>query len=325
MGVSGAITKTTTVGITVDTTAPATPSLTSPSNGASNLPGNPTLTWSAVPQAASYTVIVSQSPDFSTVYASTTTDQTSWTVTPDLPGGQRFYWRVFASNACGTGGALPPADRIFANGFEQPVATGNSFTTQPLAGDCAVGSTQTVVFSDDMEGSDNGWTHAALTGTDSWTRGTAAPHGGTKSWTANNFSALNDQGLVSPAIAVPSGLSNLTLTFWNKQSIESASTGCFDGAILERSTDNGATWTQVTTGLLTDPYDGAVSTQYSNPLGGKQAWCGEGTPFIKSVVDIQSLAGQSVKFRFRHANDSSVAEPNPAWSIDDVSVRGCTP
>ena len=145
-----------------------------------------------------------------------------------------------------------------------------------------------------MEGSDNGWTHAALSGTDSWTRGTAAPHGGTKSWTANNFSAVNDQGLVSPAIAVPSGLSNLTLTFWNKQSIESASTGCFDGGILERSTDGGATWAQVTTGLLTDPYDGPVSSQYGNPLAGKQAWCGEGTPFIKSVVDIQSLAGQNL-------------------------------
>ena len=99
----------------------------------------------------------------------------------------------------------------------------------------------------------------------------------------------------------------------------------FDGAILERSTDNGATWTQVTSGLLTDPYNGAVSTQYSNPLQGLQAWCAEGSPYVKSVVDIQSLAGQSAKFRLRLANDSSVAEPNPGWAVDDVSVQGCTP
>ena len=324
-GVSGAITKTYDLGITVDTATPATPTLVTPATGASNLPANPTLTWTAVPQAANYTVIVSQSPDFSTVIASTTTEQTSWTVSPDLPGGQRYYWRVYASNACGTGGSLPPADRIYANGFETSVATGNNFTTQPLPGDCAVGSSPSVVFTDDMESGVNGWTHAALAGTDSWARGSTAPHGGSQAWTANNVASVNDQGLVSPAIAVPSGLSNLTLTFWNKQSIESASTGCFDGAILERSTDNGATWTQITTGLLTDAYDGSVSSSYSNPLAGKQAWCGEGTPYVKSVVDIQSLAGQNVKFRFRLGNDSSFAEPNPGWAIDDVSVKGCTP
>lgn len=324
-GVSGAITKTYDLDITVDTVTPATPTLATPANGATNQPSNPTLTWNTVPQAESYTVIVSRNADFSTVFATTTTTQTSWTVTPELPGGQRFYWRVYASNACGTGGTTPPADRIYGNGFEAAVATGNVFTTTPQPGDCPVDSTQTVVFNDDMEASDNGWTHAGLAGTDSWTRGTGAPHGGARAWQANNFSAVNDQVLVSPAIAVPAGLSNLTLAFWNKQSIESSSTGCFDGAILERSTDNGATWTQVTSGLLTDPYNGAVSTQYSNPLQGLQAWCAEGSPYVKSVVDIQSLAGQSVKFRFRLANDSSVAEPNPGWAVDDVSVQGCTP
>ncbi len=69
---------------------------------------------------------------------------------------------------------------------------------------------------------------------------------------------------------MPAGLSNLTLAFWNKQSLETSSTGCFDGGILESSTDGGTTWTQVTTGLLTDPYNGAVSTQYSNPTQGLQ-------------------------------------------------------
>jgi len=324
-GVAGAITKTFDFDIAVDTAAPTVPTLVAPANGASNLSGNPTLTWNAVAQAATYTVIVSRSPDFSTVFASTTTDQTSWTVSPELPGGQRFYWRVFASNSCGTGGTLPPTDRIFANAFETPVVTGNNFTTLPLPGDCAVGSTSTTVFTDDMETSDNGWTHAMLVGTDSWTRAAANAHGGTRAWQANNFSVVNDQALVSPAIAVPTGLSGLTLTFWNKQSLETSTSGCFDGGILERSSDNGATWIQVTTGLLTDPYDGLITTQYNNPLGGKQGWCAEGAPYVKSVVDIQSLAGQSVKFRFRMGNDSSLAEPNPGWAIDDVSVKGCTP
>lgn len=324
-GISGAITKTFDFDITVDTAVPGVPTLVAPANGASNLPGSAVLSWNSVAQGATYTVVVSLQPDFSTVIASTTTDQTSWTVTPALPGGQRFYWRVFASNACGVGGSVPPADRIFANGFESFAATGNNFTTQPQPGDCAVGGVQTIVFNDDMEASDNGWTHASLAGTDSWARNAANAHSGTRAWQANNFSLVNDQVLISPAIAVPAGLSNLTLSFWNQQSLEDLSGGCFDGGLLERSIDNGATWTQITTGLLTDPYDGPVSTAYDSTIQGLQAWCGSPQPYLKSVVDIQSLAGQNVKFRFRLGSDRSVADPNPGWAIDDVRVAGCTP
>ncbi len=130
-GVSGSITKTFGIDIVVDTAAPSVPTLATPANGATNQPSSPTLTWNAVPQAENYTVIVSRNADFSTVVASTTTTQTSWAVTPELTGGQRFYWRVFASNACGSGGTVPPVDRIFANGFQASTATGNVFTTTP--------------------------------------------------------------------------------------------------------------------------------------------------------------------------------------------------
>ena len=325
-GVAGAITKTLDLKIFADTVVPAGPVPIAPANGAIDQSFSPVLSWNPVAQAATYTVVVSSSPDFSTVLATTTTEQTSWRVPTALAGGQRFYWRVVASNSCGTGGTVTPTDRVFANGFETVAAsTANTFVTQPVPGECVAGSTPTTVFSDDMEASDNGWTHSAITGTDSWSRTAANAHGGTSAWQANNFAALNDQVLVSPAISIPAGLSHLTLSFWNRQSIERTASGCLDAAILERSTDNGSSWTQVTTGLQTDPYDSIVLDVLGNPLVDQPAWCTRDGSYLNSVVDVQSLAGQSVKFRFRFAHDYFSAEDNPGWAIDDVRVKGCTP
>ena len=97
-----------------------------------------------------------------------------------------------------------------------------------------------------------------------------------------------------------------------------------NGAIIEVSTNAGTTWTQIGgSALLTDPYNGLVSTSFSNPLGGSQAWCGNPQAYLNSVVDLTAYAGQTVQFRFRLANDSSLGQPNPGWAIDDVKVAGC--
>ena len=58
-----------------------------------------------------------------------------------------------------------------------------------------------------------------------------------------------------------------------------------------------------------------------NPIGGDNAWCGDPQDWLQSVVDIDAWAGQTVRFRFRLATDSSV--DHPGWWIDDVSVQSC--
>lgn len=324
-GTSGSIVKSLDFDLTYATAAPVTPALDSPADGTPNQSQTPVLSWLATAQATSYLVEVASDPAFTTIVASTTTADTSWTVTPALDSNTQYYWRVSAANACGDSSSSG-GDRIFGDGFDgtplPPLTESFSFITQALPGDCSIGSTQQVIWSDDIEGDTSGWTHSGTQ--DSWTVG-ATSHGGTKAWQANNFASVSDQLLVSPSVTLPSDLTGLTLSFWNQQSIEDASaTSCYDGAILEVSTDDGATWTQATSGsLLTQPYTGLVSSNFSNPLAGLEAWCGDPTPYTNSVVDIQSYAGQTVKFRFRMANDSSVAHSNPSWAIDDVRVAGC--
>jgi lysyl endopeptidase len=89
-----------------------------------------------------------------------------------------------------------------------------------------------------------------------------------------------------------------TLTFWNYQIIERRSAGgCWDGGIIEISTDGGSSWTQLESS--THAYDGLVQSGYSNPLAGLQAWCGEPRPWHRPVVDLDAYAGETVNFRFR--------------------------
>ena len=71
-------------------------------------------------------------------------------------------------------------------------------------------------------------------------------------------------------MALPTGQNPVVLKFWHVPNLEnSGATACYDGGILEVSTDAGATWTQVpAANLLAGPYTGAVSATFSNPLAG---------------------------------------------------------
>ncbi len=123
-------------------------------------------------------------------------------------------------------------------------------------------------------------------------------------------------------MALPTGQNPVILKFWHVPNLEpSGSTACFDGGILEVSTDGGTTWTQVpNANLLVGPYRGLVSTSFSNPLAGLNAWCGTAS-YINTIADVSAYAGQTAQFRMRLGSDNSVS--NPGWDVDDVTVQSC--
>ena len=124
------------------------------------------------------------------------------------------------------------------------------------------------------------------------------------------------------AIVLPSGQDPVVLEFWNSQSLQAnGATGCFDGGIVEISINGGSTWIQVpAVDLLTDPYDGPLAA--GNPLAGVPAWCGDPQAYLNSIVDVSTWAGQTAKFRFRLASNSSTAR-TAGWNLDDVLVQSC--
>jgi hypothetical protein len=288
----------------VDITPSATTLLT-PGDGAINVDPEVEFTWTASAQANWYLFELASDPAFNDILISETVEDTSFEPDSDLPTSMLLYWRVSASNQCGGAG---------------PSAT-FSFTTQSAPGDCEAGSEPVIYFVDDMEGGENGWTYNAAVGADTWALESSDSNSPINSWRGLDIASTSDQRLVSPEFAVPGGVTAPTLQFYTSFDLEDGGAGCYDGGILEYSTNSGASWTQVDDSRLdTLPYTGTMDSGFSNPLSGLEAWCGT-QGWVRSVVDLSGLEGQNLTFRFRLGTDRSVAAD--AWYIDDAKVQSC--
>lgn len=279
---------------------------TSPADGSFNQPLRPTFEWTAGVQAASYTIEVATDAAFTNIVASDGgLTGTGFTPTLDLASNTEHFWRVRAANSCGS---------------STDSAT-FSFYTQALAGDCGFGTTPVVAFEDDLEAGAAGWTHDGSG--DTWALSGTLVHSGVAAFHADDVDSISDQRLISPPIVLPNTAGGLTLQFWNHQELEDAGAGsCFDGAMVEISSNGGTSWTQLLDAvLLTDPYDGPISSSYGNPLAGLSAWCGDPQDWLRSVVDLSAYAGETVQLRFRLGTDISVN--GPGWAIDDVRIQSC--
>ena len=93
--------------------------------------------------------------------------------------------------------------------------------------------------------------------------------------------------------------------------------------MLEISTNNGASYSDVG-GLMTDnPYNGTITTNSNNPLEGRAAYVRESNGYLSSRATLSSLAGRAVRFRFRIATDGVAADYG--WFVDDVRIYTCAP
>lgn len=117
-----------TFGLTLFSTPPASTSLISPANGATDVALLPYLSWSASDQASLYHLEVSESSRFETFAFVGTSGFPGLLVSLPLDPNTMYYWRVQPENACGvqafsapfvfTTTGQPVPKLIFANGFE---------------------------------------------------------------------------------------------------------------------------------------------------------------------------------------------------------------
>jgi hypothetical protein len=303
-GTSGAIERELTLDVSVATIVPPAAVLQTPADGATDVAAQPLFTWTAADQTESYLIEIATDAAFTNVILAQTLSAgvTSFQPTAALPVSTQLWWRVGNGNICGEA----PSSAVF------------TFTTQNAPGECS-GDTA-ILFSDDVENGDNGWTHEAATGPDTWVINTSLPASPTHSWFAQDLSTLSDQRLTSPVINVPDTLNAPVLRFQIERDIENNGSDCYDGGILEASVDGGAFVQVPDSALITDPYNGVVSSGFDNPIAGQLAWCND-QPYTESLVDISAYAGHDVQFRFRLASDRSVGAPG--WHIDDIIVQGC--
>ncbi len=167
-------------------------------------------------------------------------------------------------------------------------------------------------------GFDNpGWTHSALTGAVDWVLSTAQSQTPTHSWFSADQTSVSERVLVTPSF-VPQASS--TLSFWHTYAFESA-TSCFDAGTLEISTNGGTTWTVVPDAAFTSGgFTGTVSTSFSNPIGGKRAWCNGTIGAMTQVnVNLSSFVGAAnAKLRWHEGDDTSAAATG--WFVDSVTL-----
>ena len=116
--------------------------------------------------------------------------------------------------------------------------------------------------------------------------------------------------LISPSINL-SGSAHMTL--WHWYDTESG----FDGGNLKISVDDGESWQLLTPA---DGYDGLLSTNFENPIGGEEAFFGMSNEWIQETFDLAAYAGASVTIKFDFGSDSSIDDIG--WYVDDVIVYG---
>ncbi len=95
----------------------------------------------------------------------------------------------------------------------------------------------------------------------------------------------------------------------------------FDGGVVEYSVDGGIKWADAGPFFTHNGYTRTLSSGYDNPLKGRMAFSGSSRGYISSRLDVSSLAGQSVRFRFRIGTDSYVGDWG--WFIDDIRIFAC--
>ncbi|GAB4118839.1 MAG: hypothetical protein Tsb0027_12610 [Wenzhouxiangellaceae bacterium] len=295
--------------------------LSAPGNAATEVDLRPQFSWQPVTGATSYRIEVAVDAGFNSIVLEAVTADTVFTAENALDTATEHFWRVTALNNCGAG----------------VVSAVNSFTTGDFtsgtAAACPAGTSPNVVFFDDIEAGTNGWTlPAAPIGSNTWAQTDARAFSG-MSWFAQDLAVSTDQYLVSPSIVLPSAAQQpISLAFWNFQNMEANdgqdADACWDGGLLEISTDGGASFTQIATAqLLRDPYNGLITNNPDSPISDLNAWCaddivpasGEQTDIV--VADLNAFAGQTVQFRFRLGTDSAVGDEG--WYIDNVTVQGC--
>ena len=290
----------------VDDASPPAPALQSPGAGATGTTLAPTFEWTASDQADSYLIELDADRGFNDVIVSEVVSGVSFRMPFELDPLAEYFWRVTPLNQCDAGGVAE-----------------SSFTTGLAPGQCAVGTRTVEYFADDMESGENGWTHSAAGETDTWELQGVDASSPVAAWRARSLAEVGDQRLVSPAIALPAGVSEPTVQFFTDFSLEPSGEGCYDAGTLEYSDDDGASWQPfVAEDILDNAYTGIVESGSDNPIAGMSGWCGI-QEWTRTVVDLRGLAGKSLRFRFRLGTDVEVAEDD--WLIDDVVVQSCEP
>jgi Zn-dependent metalloprotease len=95
----------------------------------------------------------------------------------------------------------------------------------------------------------------------------------------------------------------------------------FDGGVLEYSTNNGASWLDAGSLIDVNGYKGTLASGWNNPLSARPAFVGTSHGYITTRLNLSTLVGQTISFRWRMGLDS--IGYSAGWWVDNVQAYTC--
>ncbi len=212
--------------------------------------------------------------------------------------------------------------------MNQQPTTGAAVPEAPV---CPVGQVPTDLFYDNMENSgDRNWTKQTQVGTNAWgydTTGDYATSGRSILYGQDLATKSDSSMAMSRAVSVPTGKTTY-VRFSQAVNFEAGYDSNFnyveaDGGVVEYSTDGGTTWKDAGPLFVNNGYYGQITDEFDNPLGGRRAFVDTTGGYFSSRLNVSSLAGKSLKLRFRIGTDTG-GTGYFGWTVDDVRVYTCT-
>ncbi|HYP19551.1 MAG TPA: S-layer homology domain-containing protein, partial [Chloroflexia bacterium] len=218
--------------------------------------------------------------------------------------------------------AVPPS---YTAGPSNTPTSSATITATPTATPC--GATN-LLFEGFEDGTLGGFEAVTTLGSSPWHVVTDTVASGEFSAHVADPNEQSDQQLTqSTPVAIPASAASAVFQFKHTYSFENLTTP-FDGGVLEYST-NGIAWNDAGPLITEGGYNGVIDPASGNPLSGRDAWVHmkpDFPAFGTVTVDLMSLRGQSVQFRFREGSDLNTGAPG--WWVDDIVIRTggvCTP
>lgn len=165
----------------------------------------------------------------------------------------------------------------------------------------------------DFRTTDGGFSTQSISGSNlwSWASGTG--------WSVNGVSTPARQRLLSPVLVAAGGTFSVDAQHAFNFEQSSLTPTCFDGGAVFASINGGSFVQLAPTGGRA--YTNAISTNFSNPLGGLQAFCGNSNGIVSSIFSADLAAGTTIQLALDGGWDSSFANGNPNWLLQSVTVN----
>ncbi len=187
-----------------------------------------------------------------------------------------------------------------------------------LIPDATAGCAKDTVLYDDRDAhTGSSFTSSIARGSQGWTVNTAQSFSPTHSWHAADPETASDISLTSGTFT-PVGFS--VLSFYHHFITEAG----YDGGLVEISTNGGTSWSNAAPYFFSNGPNGTIysfnpsDTSYgSTPM---PAFTGvlKDSGFIRSLVDLSSFSGKSIKVRFRMYTD--LGTTYDGWYVDDITL-----